>query len=292
MIPSTKIGIMQGRLSPQTGKTIQSFPVDTWRDEFPRAQEAGLCCIEWIYETGTDGANPLRTDEGIKRIRELEMEWSVVVQSVCADYYMNSHLVSPSGATTDPTKKHLEWLIGRASLLDCQYIVLPFIDSSSMRNPEQIRGLIELLGSIIPPIEKNNVEIHLETDLQPAVLVDIMRELDHELIRLNYDIGNSASLGHDPREELTILRGWIGSVHVKDRLPGGGTVPLGSGAADFPYCFSAFKSMNFARPYILQAARDMEISEIDLAVRNRKFIESFYCGAPSYPLKGKGKKKR
>ncbi len=131
-----------------------------------------------------------------------------------------------------------------------------------------------LLGSIIPAIEKNDVEIHLETDLQPPVLADILRALDHELIRSNYDIGNSASLGHDPRDELPLLKGWIGSVHVKDRLSGGGTVPLGSGAADFPYCFSMFKSMHFQRPYILQAARDPSQSETALAIRNRTFVES------------------
>ncbi len=133
MTSGHKIGIMQGRLSPQTGTTIQSFPVTTWKDEFPRARDAGLCCIEWIYETGTDHVNPLRTDEGIRAIRRLEKEWSVVVRSVCADYYMVSHLIDPSGVPVDPVKKHLEWLIGRASLLDCQYIILPFVDSSSLR---------------------------------------------------------------------------------------------------------------------------------------------------------------
>jgi L-ribulose-5-phosphate 3-epimerase len=267
---------MQGRLSPQTGNVIQSFPVNTWQDEFSRAHEAGLYCIEWIYETGTDHENPLRTDEGISSIRRLETEWSVMVRSVCADYYMVSHLIGPSGKPVKSAKEHLEWLIGRASALECQYIILPFVDSSSLKNPDQIQGLITLLSSIIPTLEKNEVEIHLETDFPPSVIADLLKALDHKLIRSNYDIGNSSSMGYDPREELTLLKEWIGSVHVKDRVLGGGTVPLGSGAADFPYCFSRFKSMNFQRPFILQTARDKGISEVDLAVRNRKFIESFY----------------
>jgi len=270
-----KIGIMQGRLSPQTGKTIQSFPACTWRDEFPRAHEAELYCIEWIYETGTDGANPLRTDEGIREIRRLEKDWSVVVRSICADYYMVSHLIASSGAPVDSIKNHLSWLIGRASLLECQYIILPFVDSSSLKTPAQIQGLETLLCALIPVLEEDMVELHLETDLPPPVLADLLRSLDHRLIRSNYDIGNSASLGYDPREEMTLLKEWIGSVHVKDRSKGGGTVPLGSGAADFPYCFDMLKSMNFSRPYILQAARDLSISEVELAVRNRRFVESF-----------------
>jgi len=266
---------MQGRLSPQTGNTIQSFPVGTWRNEFVLAQKAGICCIEWIYETGTDQSNPLRNDEGIREIRQLEKEYSVMVRSVCADYYMKTHPLDPSGVPVPSVKSHLEWLIGQASLLECQYIILPFVDSSSIKTHEQIMGLETLLRSIVPVLEKNNVEIHLETDLPPSAIVDLLRSLDHKLIRSNYDIGNSASLGYDPRDELPLLKPWIGSVHVKDRMKGGGTVPLGSGAADFAYCFSGFQSIPFSRPYILQAAREKGISEVDLAIRNRIFVESF-----------------
>ena len=79
------IGIMQGRLSPPTGGRIQSFPVDTWREEFARARKAGLNCIEWIYEAGTDTVNPLRTNEGIAEIRRLAETWGVGVWSICAD---------------------------------------------------------------------------------------------------------------------------------------------------------------------------------------------------------------
>lgn len=275
MISTHKIGIMQGRLSPQTGTAIQSFPVNTWQDEFARAQEAGLYCIEWIYETGTDVINPLRTNQGIAEIRRLETEWSVIVQSVCADYYMNMPLIDSSGSHVNLAKKHLEWLIERSSILECQYIILPFVDSSSLKNQDQIKGLKGLLGSMIPTIEKHNVEIHLETDLPPFVLVDLLKDVDHKLIRSNYDIGNSASLGRDPRDELTILKDWIGSIHVKDRILAGNTVPLGTGAADFSYCFSRFKAMNFSRPYILQAARDPSVPEVELAIRNRKFVESY-----------------
>ncbi len=275
MKTTIKTGIMQGRLSPQIGDTIQSFPVGTWQDEFLLAQKAGLNCIEWIYETGTDQINPLRNLEGIREIRKLEKESSVMVRSICADYYMNIHLLDPSGLPVPSVKSHLEWLIGQASRLECQYIILPFVDSSSLKTHEQIMGLETLLRSIVPMMEKNSVEIHLETDLPPSTIAGILSSLDHKLIRANYDIGNSASLGYNPREELPLLKQWVGSVHVKDRMKSGGTVPLGSGAADFAYCFNGFQSIPYNRPYILQAARENNISEVDLAIRNRTFVESF-----------------
>jgi L-ribulose-5-phosphate 3-epimerase len=41
-----RYGIMQGRLSPPEDGRFQSFPRNSWREEFPRAREAGLDYIE------------------------------------------------------------------------------------------------------------------------------------------------------------------------------------------------------------------------------------------------------
>jgi hexulose-6-phosphate isomerase len=255
------------------GGCIQSFPVDTWREEFPRAREAGLDCIEWIYETGTDTVNPLRTDEGVAEIRRLAKASGVAVWSICADYYMVERLVASDGTAQPEVVEHLRWLMERAGALGAHYIVLPFVDSSSLRSPQEIEGLQSVLRSVIPTAERAGVKLHLETDLQPADLVAVLRSTNHPLVRANYDIGNSASLGYDPVEELTFLGPWLGSVHVKDRLLGGGTVPLGTGAADFATCFRLIHTAGFRGPFILQTAREEGLSEIELAVRNRLFAE-------------------
>ena len=267
------IGIMQGRLSPPVGGRIQSFPVDTWREEFSLAREAGLDCIEWIYEVETETVNPLRTDEGVTQVRRLAEASGIAVSSVCADYYMVDRLVSPDGEPREATVEHLMWLMGRASLLGVRYIVLPFVDASSLRSSQEIEGLLAVLKSVKPVAERAGVELHLETDLQPVDLVTVLESVSHPLIRANYDIGNSASLGHDPVEELTLLGPWLGSVHVKDRVLSGGTVPLGTGAADFPTCFHLICAADFRGPFILQAAREEDLSEVELAIRNRRFVE-------------------
>src|SRR5207237_8062124 len=123
------IGIMQGRLSPPADGRIQSFPVNTWREEFALAREAGLACIEWIYESGTDVVNPLRTDDGAAEISSLANAHGVAARSICADYYMSERLVGPDGAIQRDVGKHLKWLLGRAGMLGARYIVLPFVDS-------------------------------------------------------------------------------------------------------------------------------------------------------------------
>ena len=50
--------IMQGRLVAPIDGRIQTFPRDRWRDEFPRAVEAGLDGIEWIFDEAGEAANP------------------------------------------------------------------------------------------------------------------------------------------------------------------------------------------------------------------------------------------
>ena len=267
------IGIMQGRLSPPVGGRIQSFPVDTWREEFSLAREAGLDCIEWIYEVETETVNPLRTDEGVTQVRRLAEASGIAVSSVCADYYMVDRLVSPDGEPREATVEHLMWLMGRASLLGVRYIVLPFVDASSLRSSQEIEGLLAVLKSVKPVAERAGVELHLETDLQPIGLTAVLESVEHPLIRANYDIGNSAALGHDPVEELTLLGPWLGSVHVKDRVLDGGTVPLGTGSANFRTCFRLICAAGFRGPFILQAAREEGLSEVELAIRNRRFVE-------------------
>jgi hexulose-6-phosphate isomerase len=268
------LGIMQGRLSPPVGGRIQSFPVDTWRDEFPRAREAGLDCIEWVYEVDTEADTPLATEAGVLEIRNLVRQSGVAVWSICADFYMRERLVGDNGAPRPQVVEHLHLLLQRASGLGVRYIVLPFVDESSLKSESEMEGLVQVLTSVLPGAQEAGVELHLETDLKPAPLAQLFRTVSHPLLRANYDIGNSASLGHDPVEELTLLGPWLGSVHIKDRLLGGGTVPLGTGAADFGACVRLFRQSNYQGPFILQAARVEGMSEVDLAIRNRRFVQT------------------
>jgi L-ribulose-5-phosphate 3-epimerase len=266
------IGIMQGRLSPPSRGRIQSFPADTWREEFAAAGRAGLVCIEWIYEVETEAANPLAHDEGLREMLRHAKESGVGVHSICADYYMVDRLVDDDGLDRGRAVDHLRWLISRASLLESWYVVLPFVDASSLRTDQQRQGVRKVLERALPVAEDAGVELHLETDLAPASLAQLLLEFDTASLRANLDTGNSASLGHNPDDELRYLASWLGSVHIKDRVRGGGTVPLGTGDAMLPRYFQLFQEAGYRRPYILQAARTTEVEEETWAVHNRDLV--------------------
>lgn len=267
------IGIMQGRLSPPAGNRIQSFPIKTWRHEFTLARVAGFDSIEWVYEKETEAENPIRSDDGIEEIRRRIEETGVKVFSICADYFMRERLVDRKGSPRERAVKHLLWLIGRAGLLGVRYLLLPFVDEASLCSSKEVKGLKLLLRTVLKAAERARVELHLETDFAPQELNLLLRTMDYPLLRANYDIGNSAALGRDPSEELPLLLAWLGSVHVKDRLLGGGSVPLGTGSADFATCFQIISSAGYRGPFVLQTAREEGLSELELAIRNRRFVE-------------------
>ena len=269
-----KIGTMHGRLSPPYEGRFQAFPAESWRDEFKRAALAGLDTIEWIYEVPHEKDNPLATSEGRDEMRALMNETGVKVMSVCADYYMQSVLIS-GGNPVAEAFDHLERLIQWSSDLSIEYIVLPFVDQSSLHSPDDRSVLISELKKIAPVAQEAGVELHLETDLPPQEFLSLISEINHPSVRVNYDIGNSASLGFDPEEELTMIGPWLGSVHVKDRLLNGATVPLGTGNADFPTCFRLISDAGYDRPFILQAARGEDGDEVQWMIHNKEFVRQY-----------------
>ena len=95
----------------------------------------------------------------------------------------------------------------------------------------------DALNAAMPFAEETGVELHLETSLGPAEFAKLLDGIPHPKLKVNYDSGNSASLGYAPADEFAAYGDRIGSVHIKDRVLNGGTVPLGTGDTDFPALF-------------------------------------------------------
>ncbi len=267
------IAIMQGRLLPPIDGRIQAFPAMLWRNEFANAKKANISCIEWIFEKPNQHLNPLSSNVGIKSLHNLTNKSGVGIRSICADYYMEELLIDSDGNVRSEAVNHLNWLIDQAAKLSVIYIVLPFVDLSSLNTVAHKHSLVSLMQSLGPRAAVRNIELHLETDLHPTIFSSILKSINHRSIKANFDIGNSAALGYDPTEELKLLTPFLGSVHVKDRILGGNSVPLGVGNADFPTCFKLICRAGFKRHFVLQVARGKDGDEIELAIQNRKFVE-------------------
>jgi hexulose-6-phosphate isomerase len=270
---------MQGRLVPPVADRFQCFPRQNWADEFAFAAEAGLDCIEWIYDEFGADVNPIATDDGIDSIRELSDRHGIRVVSLCADYFMDHPLVRATDGELNDRVDVLLWLIGRARRLGIERIVMPFVDVSRIETDPELEQVVETISRSAVLAEEGGIELHLETSLGPDRFAALLARLPSDVVKVNYDIGNSASLGYSPRAEFAAYGDRVGSVHIKDRVNGGGTVPLGSGDADLPAVFDCLRSLDYAGDFVLQVARDAPGDEVRWARQNLDRVQAYLSGA-------------
>jgi len=268
------IAIMQGRLVPPSDGRIQCFPRERWRDEFALAAAAGLGAIEWIYDAYGSDVNPITTDDGLGEMKTLSTQHDVAVRSVCADYFMELPLLRASEGEIAERVTVLDRLLRRSAKLGAVRVVLPFVDASRIDTEGELGDVVAVLERALPVLEETGVELHLETSLAPDRFADLLARLAHPMVKVNYDSGNSASLGYDPRAEFDAYGARVGSVHIKDRVRGGGTVPLGTGDADLDGVFECLRDIGYQGDFVLQVARGPAGDEVRWARANLERVQA------------------
>lgn len=271
------IGIMQGRLSPPVDGKIQFFPWKTWKDEFKKAAAVSLDEIEFIFDADDYVVNPVYHNDGVEEIKKLIADTGVKVNFICADYFMHHPLFGVSKINKEHSKKVLEHLIYQAGKLKAKGVEIPLVDQSSLKNDtNNIDEFRESLQDCLDFAQRSNICIGLETDLAPKKFKELLSSFAHPLIKANYDVGNSASLGYGVEEEFASYGQYVNNIHIKDRVRGGGTVPLGTGNADFSKFAKAVTSSGYNGGFILQAAREGD--EVSTAKKNMLFVQRLFNG--------------
>jgi L-ribulose-5-phosphate 3-epimerase len=187
---------------------------------------------------------------------------------VCADWFMDNPLLGVDAATAQVRWRRLRWLMDRGALLGINRIVVPFVDAAAIRHADDVTAVAAGVNDLNAAIDRTNVELHLETALSAADFSALLARIVHPRVKVNYDSGNSASLGYRPREEFASYGPRVGSVHLKDRRRGAGTVPLGEGDTDFDELFNALAEHHYRGDFILQVARGAPGDELAWARAN------------------------
>lgn len=250
-----KIGFMQGRLSPLVESRIQAFPWDHWESEFPLAASAGFELIEWTLDDERLYENPLMTGEGQIQIAALREESGVVVASLTGDCFMQRPFWKADPHGYHQGERDLLAIATACHTVGISQIVVPLVDNGNLENQDQEKVLVETLGRHVDTFRDLGLGIAFESDLGPIELLNFLDRFDSSIVGINYDIGNSASLGYRPAEELGAYGSRVTNVHVKDRKYGGPSVPLGEGCADFQSVFDQLDEVGYDGNYILQTAR-------------------------------------
>ena len=250
-----RIGFMQGRLSPPFGGCIQAFPWDCWQTEFPIAEKNSLGLMEWTLDQQRLHQNPLLTADGQREIVELSRSHGVLISSLTGDCFMQTPFWKAKGPAREQLQQDFLSIVHACSEVGISMIVVPLVDNGSLASRTEENQLFEILDNLVSTLYQNGVKVLFESDYQPQELARFIDRFDPTLFGVNYDIGNSAALGMNPSVEISAYGDRILNVHIKDRLLGGTTVPLGSGSADFEAVFSSLANIGYNGNYILQTAR-------------------------------------
>lgn len=262
------VGMMQGRLSPLIDNRIQTFPAGFWEEEIKLCYQLGIRHIEWTIDTLTLSHNPIIQIGGTEGINSLLAKHNTKIPSVTCDYYMeNPNWESKENDLSEILRK----LIESMSKIGATILVLPLVDSASIsKNPKMDLSYFQSMESLLL---RNRVVVAFETDLDPVESREFIDNFNPHCFGINYDIGNSASLGFSPNDEFLNYGHRILNVHVKDRILGGHSVPLGEGDADFKSVVNQLKKINYSGNFILQTARSTSGNHAKELIRNIHFFE-------------------
>lgn len=277
-----RLGFMQGRLSPQVDGKIQAFPSDHWRDEFPIAARLGISLMEWTLDQERLFENPLMTVGGRREIQALCLAHGIRVKSLTGDFLMQAPFWKINGDARARLLSELDAVLDACAELGIKVLVIPLVDNGRLETPSQASILAEALQRRSDSLRARGMTIAFESDFMPDRLAAFIDGYPSHSFGINYDIGNSASLGYDCGEEFGAFASRIRHVHVKDRLLGGTTVPLGTGAADLPRAISLLEQNGYRGDYILQTARSVEQDHAGVLTRYRDMTLGWIAGHRSW----------
>lgn len=260
---------MQGRLSPLVDGRIQAFPWDCWQAEFSMAAAHGFGLMEWTLDQDLLYSNPLLTEAGRAEITALRAQYAICIGSLTGDCFMQSPFWKAEGAQAEQLQEDFRAVVRACSAVGIVMMVLPLVDNGSLTTRAHEDQLVSVLQAHAPLMTKLGVRTVFESDYKPAELSRFIDRLDPALFGVNYDIGNSASLGMFPADEIAAYGHRILNVHIKDRVLGGTTVALGNGSADFETVFAALAKVGYRGNYILQTARAQDGGHAEVLCRYR-----------------------
>lgn len=273
---NSQIGFMQGRLSDMVNGKIQCFPKKNWEKEFQLANSIGIKLMEWTIDYEPDFINPIVTKDGQERIIQLSNKYCLLVKSLTGDCFMQRPFwKEDSKEIRSQLISQMEKIFEGCNKVGINLVVIPLVDNGSIKNDLEEKILIDTLLSKIDLLSKLNLKIVFESDFYPKKLLDFISNLPIELFGINYDTGNSASLGFNPEEEFDLYGNRIMNIHLKDRELNGPTVPILKGNVDFKLIFNLVAKSSYKGNFILQTARSKNKKHLELINKYKKLFENY-----------------
>jgi len=264
---------MQGRLVPMIEGRIQAFPAANWLEEMEIASRHGFDTMEWTIDFKGFHENPLLTQAGRARIGAFTAKTDFSIPSLTGDCLMQAPFWKSSDkGYVDLRLKEFADLLEACAAIGCRIVVVPLVDNGRVESLEEESRLMAELKNLERRLDALDMRLAFETDFAPRDYAGWMAKLPSSRFGINYDIGNSASLGYAADDEVPVLAERIVNVHVKDRLRGGTTVPLGQGAANIPRSLELLHAQGYRGNFILQTARSSPGRDVEVLLSYKSMV--------------------
>lgn len=271
-INSKNLGFMQGRLVNSPYNKIQCFPANEWKKELMLANRNNYKIMEWTVNNDNLKKNPIISKKKINQVKKLAKKYNIQIKSLTCDYFMEKPFFKKKTSNKNKVINNLKTIISNSQKLNIKFIVIPLVDQSSIKNRFEEQTVINFFDKILEN-EYKKITILFESDYSPKKLSKFIKRFKSKKVGINYDSGNSSSLGYNFDLEKIYFK-FIKNFHIKDRVLHGKTVRLGNGNAKLQKILKFFKKRNYKGNFILQTARcknNNHISELNI---NRDYLNN------------------
>ena len=264
---------MLGRLSAKYNKPLQSFPSETWSEEFDRAISLKLDCLEWVEDGLSDSANPLFSSKGRERLLKLQQDKKISIDSICCHSFISGGLISSNKIARKQWIERLQLMLEWAKEIGSKAIVIPLMEGSTINNSIKENIFLDSMNQI--KSNNNDVKILLETDLRAEHLLEMLQKLNQDSFGLVYDLGNATQLQYDIYQDIQLLHNVIGEVHFKDKDLNN-SYRLGSGETNFKLAEKALRDFKWEGRCILETPifNEWQIEANHNVAFTKKFIST------------------
>lgn len=259
--------MMQGRLSPVINNKIQSFPWKTWKNEIKKLKKLKIRFLEWTLDYPNLRSNPLFTNaEYIKKIKHVKID------TVTCDFFMQKPIFKSKNKFCD---EDFYFFFNKILSSKIKTIVIPLVDNSSIKSKKIEKKVINFFLGLQKKLKKYKKSIAFEIDYPPKKVKQFINKFPKKYYGINYDLGNSASLGYKVKEEFKQYKNRIINIHLKDRVYNGSNVRFGKGNADFENFFKEIKKMNYSGKLILQSSRSKSGHHEKELIKNINHLKNY-----------------
>jgi L-ribulose-5-phosphate 3-epimerase len=270
----SKFLLVQGRALNQNDESLQSFP-SNWMEEFPLIEKLGFNGIEWIYDEKSEYNNPILNLQEHQNMKMISKKYNVSLENIVFDWFITHPILKKDDISLSTKIQKLIDLIDYSEKIGFQRVIFPLLEGNAIHNSNEMELFLKIFSDdILSTLNLKKLEIHFETSMSPNDEFNFISRLDNSQTKICFDMGNSASLGFDCSQVLNKIYPFLGSVHIKDRLINGGTVPLGDGSVDFLTVFMILNKIKFSGPISFQAYRDKNSNNVELLKSYLMFINN------------------